>query len=203
MLLLPARSRILRILTVVFVFFGSLVLSASVRAQDKVEIFGGYSYLRPPVQLQEFLPAPCPTSGCGPFFIQPSVNLNGWEFSGAYHLFPALSAVADFSGHYGSTHGESVHLQTYLFGPQISLPARVSPFAHLLFGGAHESISNNSCCTLGNNGSSFALAIGAGIDAKIAPFLSWRIFQADYLRTRFNGGAQNQARASTGIVFHF
>ena len=199
-----AKARIFRArwLALTAILLGSLEIIPVSHAQDKIELFGGYSFLRPPVQLEEFLPGACPPS-CGPIFTNPRTNMNGWEFSGAYRLFPALSAVADFSGHYGSTTGNNVRVQTYLFGPQIALPARVSPFAHVLLGGAHESFSNQTCCFVGTNDSSFAMAVGAGIDAKIAPFLSWRILQGDYLVTKFHGGTQNQGRLSTGLVIRF
>jgi hypothetical protein len=49
----------------------------------------------------------------------------------------------------------------------------------------------------------FATAIGAGIDVKPFPFVSIRLFQFDYLLTRFGGNTQNQPRASVGVVLHF
>ena len=98
-----------------------LLTSLTVNAQgfsDKVELFGGYSYLRT---------------------TSPSFNLNGWELSGQYKVTDWLGGVADFDGHYGSPNGFSSSLHTFLFGPQVSWPARVSPFAHALLGGAHIS----------------------------------------------------------------
>jgi len=66
-----------------------------------------------------------------------SFNQNGWELSGQYKFAPWLGAVADFSGDYGS----STHTSYFLFGPQVSWPARASPFGHVLIGGAHVSYS--------------------------------------------------------------
>ena len=100
------------------VFGLCLLASLSARAQDdKVEVFGGYSYMH--------------------FHNSPSVSLNGWEASAQYKFTDWLGGVADFDGHYGSIHGAGTSTYTYLFGPQISYPARVSPFGHLLLGGAH------------------------------------------------------------------
>ncbi len=145
----------------------------SAHAQDnKVNLFGGYSYMR--------------------FDSSPGHNLNGWELSGEYKFNDWLGGVADFDGHYGS--GISTH--SFIFGPQISWPARVSPFGHLLLGGGHISAG-------GFGDTSFSLALGGGIDTKLVPYLSWRIFQADYLMTQFGGGTQNNFRLSTGIVVHF
>jgi hypothetical protein len=155
------------------------LISLSAHAQglsDKVELFGGYSYLR--------------------FDSSPQVNLNGWELSGQYKFTDWLGGVADFSGDYGSPFGTSTSLHTFLFGPQISWPARVSPFAHVLFGGAHFDGG-------GVSDTAFATAIGGGIDTKITHGISWRIIQGDYLLTRFGSQTQNNARISTGIVFRF
>lgn len=155
-----------------------LFAALSARAQeDNIEVFGGYSYLH--------------------FHTNPSTNLNGWELSGQYKFTDWLGGVGDFDGHYGSfSGGPSTSTYTYLFGPQVSWPARVSPFGHLLLGGAHNSTS-------GFGSSSFALALGAGIDAKFTDRFSWRIFQGDYLMTQFGGSSQNNFRFSTGIVIHF
>lgn len=152
-----------------------LLASISARAQglgDKVEAFGGFSYMHADDS--------------------PSSNLSGWELAGEYKFAGWLGGVADFDGHYGG--GSSVH--TYLFGPQVSWPARVSPFAHVLIGGAHASAG-------GFSDSSFATAIGAGIDTELVHGIYWRIIQGDYLPTHFGGARQDNVRISTGIVFHF
>ncbi len=155
-----------------------LLVSVSARAQDKVEIFGGYSYQR--------------------VDNSPSFNLNGWEFSGQYKFARWLGAVADLDGHYGSLSGSgsSISTHNYLFGPQVSWPARVSPFAHVLLGAAHMNIGIAS-------DSSVSSAIGGGIDARLVRGFYWRIIQGDYIHTHFFGRAQNNARVSTGIVFRF
>lgn len=152
------------------------LVSLSARAQDKVELFGGYSYLRVDAS--------------------PAANFNGWEFSGQYKFADFLGGVADFDGHYGSPEGVSTSVHTFLFGPQVSWPARVSPFAHVLIGGARVSGG-------GVSDTSFSTAIGAGIDARIVPGFYWRVIQGDYLTTRFFGNRQDNARISTGIVFRF
>jgi hypothetical protein len=200
-------------------FLAVLFFSALLRAQDKFEIFGGFSYARVPVQIFSPVaigapvivipPGTCPIPGCPPgtgAFSTDHVNTHGWELSAAFKPLGWLGAVADFSGHYGSTHGSNLHLNTYLFGPQVSFPARVSPFAHVLFGAAHESLSNPGVAlgipNLGTN-TAFATAIGAGIDVKPFHFVSVRLFQFDYLMTRFGSKTQNQPRASAGVVLHF
>lgn len=157
-----------------------LVLLASLAAHaqglgDKVELFGGYSYMRTD---------------------SPSFNLNGWELAGQYKVTDWLGAVGDFDGHYGSPNGFSTSLHTFLFGPEVSWPARVSPFAHVLVGGAHVSSG-------GLSENSFAMAVGGGIDTRLVHGIYWRIIQGDYLPTHFGNAWENNARLSTGIVVRF
>jgi len=155
------------------------VFSTSARAQDKVEVFGGYSYMH--------------------VGDNPSLNTNGWELSGQYKFRDWLGGMADFDGHYGASRGSNWTTHAFLFGPQISLPARVSPFAHLLIGGAHGNWG-------GATSTSFAMALGFGIDSRIVdstPVIDWRIIQFDYLPTYFFGHTQNNVRFSTGLVFRF
>lgn len=174
------------------------------KAQDKIALFGGYSFVHAPVTATE-ASGTCVGNTCTTVLVGAYLNLNGWELSGAYRTNRWLGFVADFSGHYGSAFaGNSVHLQTYLFGPQVSLPSRVSPFAHALFGAAHESIGNSpSLQVSGGTQTSFATAFGVGIDIKVLPFVSVRPIQFDYLLTRFNSRTQNQPRVSAGLVLHF
>jgi Outer membrane protein beta-barrel domain len=162
-----------KLLLVLGLFF---LASLSAQAQDKVEVFGGYSFLH--------------------FNTSPSANLNGWEISGQYKFTDWLGGVADIDGHYGSISGLSTSTYTYLFGPQVSWPARVSPFGHLLLGGAHNS-------TAGFGNSSFSMALGGGIDTRITDQFYWRIIQGDYLLTQLGGRSQNNFRFSTGIVIRF
>ncbi|HXY23026.1 MAG TPA: hypothetical protein VEI73_00115 [Candidatus Acidoferrum sp.] len=190
-----------------------LGLTAACKAQDKVEIFGGYSYMRASVQVGQVTCAPLCNLALPP--ITQHTNLNGWNFSGQYKFLPFLGAVADFNGTYGTLDGVGTREHTFLFGPQISLPAKVSPFAHALFGVAKESqdpippppcpvglIPCNGLSSLGTD-KSFASAVGAGIDIKAIPFLSVRVIQIDYLRTQLHGATQNQPRISAGVVIHF
>jgi hypothetical protein len=153
-----------------------LMMPCPARAQ-KVQLFGGYSYLRL-------------DTGAG------KVNLNGWEASGTVKN-TWLGFTADFSGHYGSPQGASASVETFLFGPQLSLPVPlVSPYVHALVGAARETTGNFS-------DTAFAAAFGGGVDTRIAPLLSYRLFQVDYLATRFGSNTQNHLRVSTGLVIHF
>jgi len=183
-----------------------LVLTASaLRAQDSVEIFGGYSFVRGSVPVSETIP--CPGPACPVTTSTYNSNLNGFELSGTYKSSGWLGFTADLGGNFGTTQNASTHLETFLFGPQISLPSRVSPFAHVLFGAAHESIgfanAGGGFVTIPTSQTAFAAAVGAGIDIDVAPFVAFRPIQIDYLLTRFSSATQSQPRISAGIVFHF
>lgn len=176
------------------------------QAQDKVELFGGFSYVRGNVSFQQ----QPPLTVCGLTCLQPTKvtqhpNLFGWEFSAAYKFLPFISANLDFGEQYGSLNGGSDRLKTYLFGPQLSLPGPISPFVHAEFGFAHESVGTFSNAMLLSPGSdtSFATALGGGLDIKALPIFSLRLIQIDYLHTSLYHGTQNRPRISAGIVFRF
>ena len=154
-------------------FLASLPAAAQ---DDKVEVFGGYSYMR--------------LRGGA------DVNLNGWEASAQYKFRDWIGGVADFDGHYGSQFGVGESVHSFLFGPQVSWPSKVSPFAHVLLGGAHFSAG-------GIGDTAFSMAIGGGMDYQVNDRFSWRIIQGDYLMTRFFGDTQNNGRLSTGIIYRF
>jgi hypothetical protein len=199
----------LSIVSRLFIFALAVLSVATIcKAQDKVELYGGYSYFRASIEEQQV---------SGPNVVarvSEKANLNGWEFSGQYKFLPFLGAIADFNGTYGTLRSANTREHTFVFGPQVSLPAKVSPFAHALFGVARESQDTipggcpvllptcTSFASLGS-GTSFASAVGAGIDIKAVPSVSLRVIQIDYLRTQLHGATQNQPRVSAGVVIHF
>jgi hypothetical protein len=151
--------------------------SISARAQDRIEIFGGYSFER--------------------YGATPKRNLNGWELSGYYKLAPWVGIAADLDAHYpvpSSLDARTLHLMA---GPQFTIPfhGRFSPFVHVLGGLGH--------IRAGEARISWAGAIGGGVDLPLAPLFSWRVIQADYIVTRFFNGTQNNIRISSGLVIRF
>jgi len=202
-------SRQFLVMAASVLLFLSVVFTSPSQAQDKVELFAGYSYLRGSVQVGQVGPlgpgTPCPPNCGNPATVAQNANLNGWEFSGQYKLRPFVGVVADFDGNYGTLDGGKTRVHTFVFGPQVSLPAKVSPFAHALFGVAKESqdsLTNPAFSSLGSD-TSFATALGGGIDVKATRSLWIRLLQVDYLRTNLHGTTQNQPRVSAGIVLHF
>lgn len=139
-------------------------------------------------------------------------NLHGWEGSLEGKLFPHIGIVTDFSQHFGSESFNAVppegpptinvtgHGWEILFGPRLSIPVgNITPFAEAMFGVGH--ISNGGAVPSTSN-TSFATALGGGLDFKIVRPLALR-FEGDYLQTRFYSQTQNAVRLSTGLVFRF
>jgi hypothetical protein len=194
----------MRILASVSAVVLSLFVLASPLHAQRIELFGGYSYVRAPVTFVQ-TGSTCPIQGCPTFSTTQNLNLNGWEVSGAYKLLGPLAVAADFSNTSGSFQRADTRLKTYLFGPQLRFPGPISPFVHFLIGGAHESIATapGPLITSGPTQNAFATAIGGGLDLKVLPFISVRPIQVDYLLTHFNSKTQNQPRISVGIVVRF
>jgi len=134
-------------------------------------------------------------------------NLNGWNGSLEGKVLPWVGFVVDFSGLYGSQNTSAIsgfnvntHLNSVVLGPRVSLPVgKITPFAEALFGASHR---HDSATGFSESDTSFATALGGGIDYRLIHGLGWRV-QADLLQTRFFSGTQNNFRLSTGIVLHF
>jgi hypothetical protein len=139
-------------------------------------------------------------------------NTNGWDASVEGKIIPLIGIVADFDGHYGSqnfvivcpagpvrcTYSASFAEHNFLFGPRVSIKlGKIRPFAEAMIGAGHVSVGNG-----GGSDTSFASALGGGLDYKLIPLLAWR-FEGDYVETRFFGNTQNNVRFSTGIVLRF
>ncbi len=146
--------------------------------ESKVDVFGGYSYMHV-----------SPGNGAE------GANTNGWEAQATANLTEILGVTADFDGHYGDVFGIGGHDYNFLFGPTLfHRTEKVTPFAHVLFGGSHAGAN-------GFSDTAFAWAIGGGLDWNIKPSIAVRIGQFDYLATHFAGTTQNNFRYSAGVVF--
>jgi opacity protein-like surface antigen len=183
-------------------FFVVLVLAVSLNcaASDvpKAEIFGGYSFLHT-------------NTGITGISDLASLNSNGWDaaITGNFNQF--LGVTAEANGEYKSENvaGASgkIHLHSFLFGPTLSLRApKVKPFAHVLFGVSRASASAD-VSGIGSVGSvtdnAFAMAMGGGLDVSVAPLISVRLGQLDFVRTQFGSDSQNHLRYAAGIVLKF
>jgi opacity protein-like surface antigen len=143
-------------------------------------------------------------------------GLNGWQGTLEGKLLPLLGIVADVTGQYGSldlgqicpvvpvggggggcsTFNLTTHEYNVLFGPRVGMTiGKFRPFGEFEIGVAHVSASTVSNTT-------FATAVGGGMDYKIFHAVAWRV-EGDYVHTHFFSAGQNNVRVSTGLVLRF
>lgn len=176
-----------------------LMLSFVAVAQDapRVEVFGGYSYLR--ADSQDF----------------PEHNLNGYTVSGNVNLNKWFGLKADFSDHYNDfqiSPGVKADLNLRFFTGGVQFTSykneKVTPFVHVLAGVVRRSDSV-SRANAGNgprsfSDNAFAFIVGGGMDVNINKSLAWRAFQTDYVLTTLEDlrdDRQSNFRISTGLVW--
>ncbi|HKS71752.1 MAG TPA: hypothetical protein VJQ82_01065 [Terriglobales bacterium] len=125
--------------------------------------------------------------------LDPSWHGQGWNGAANMYFTHWLGVTGDFSGAYS----QGLSFTTYTGGPVVSMhKGQFSPFAHFLIGGAHASFSG-----VGNNG--MAMMFGGGLDMGHKQF-AVRLFQMDWLSTRFDGFTDNNnVRVSTGVLLRF
>lgn len=135
-----------------------------------------------------------------------SGTLNGWEGSLEGMVFPHVGLVADVSQQFGTLTirglgPASERTTSFLFGPRVSVRiGPVRPFVHALFGAAH--LHEDAGIYGHNDETSYAHALGGGIDYRVAPRLSWRL-QLDSLDTHHHNSWQDNMRFSTGLALRF
>lgn len=135
-------------------------------------------------------------------------SLTSWEGSLEGNFLPWVGAVADFGAGYNADrfvmsclspcpfNGATVRRVTYLFGPRVSIAVgRFTPFAHFLLGAAHVNAR-------GPTDTSFATAVGGGLDYRLVHGLAWRL-QLDNVHTDVFSTPENHIRVSTGVVLRF
>lgn len=147
----------LSVLLVALAMLAGMAFAAE-EPQSKVDVFGGYQYVR--------------ASG---------VNANGWNAELTANANKHLGLVADFGGAY--CRGEHAH--SFMFGPQVSASLKeakqVKPFVHALFGAERSTYADQS-------DTGFAMAIGGGVDVNVHKHLSLRLAQFDWQRAYHGEG---------------
>jgi hypothetical protein len=96
----------------------------------------------------------------------PSLTANGSSAAVSLNLTNWFGAVGDFGVYHTSSGGVGVTAETYTFGPRFSYRhwERVTPFAQVLFGGAHASSANSGFNVPPN---AFAFGVGGGADVHL------------------------------------
>ena len=152
------------------------------------------------------LRANAPVGGCGCFWMPGGTG----ELS--YPVWKNFSALAEVAGHStGNVPGFNVGLSLVsgMGGLRVRVPnhTRYQPFAQVLFGGVHG-FDSYFPAPIGklptSYDTSFAMAVGGGLDIAVSRHVWIRALKADYnysaLRN-LQGDNQNQLRIGAGIVF--
>jgi hypothetical protein len=200
-----------------------LLIGTAAFAQDRIEVFGEYSYLR-------FSPTITGLS---------SRSFNGGGGGAQLNFLKIFAIKADFMG-YGSTsftrtfnstvilpnggripagtYNAQGNMFTYLFGPVIRIPIpHVVPFGEILFGGSNSNGYANLDSSIDQGGGTisktptqhpFTLAVGGGVDIGISKHIAIRPGEIDYVLSRYTNpltstNNQNNLRYCGGIVFKF
>jgi opacity protein-like surface antigen len=185
----------------------------------KVELFLGYSYWRA---------IPYSTGNRMEY-------LNGGSTSLAYNFTRHWGLVGDFAGFRadtlqftnagpGTTPSRVVDAKSnafsFMFGPRLSFRdhGRFTPFLQVLGGAVHaDDATLDNCtapiyaCTPLLKQTVFTMTAGGGLDYRLNHRLALRLFQLEYLLTRFqdptsvtgDNGWQSNMRLSAGLVFRF
>lgn len=152
------------------------------------------------------LRANAPVGGCGCFW------MSGGSGELAIPIWRNFSAVGEANGeHTGNIPNLNVglSLMTGLGGLRMRVPTHTlfQPYAQAMFGGVHG-FDGYFPAPVGklptSYDTSFAMAIGGGVDLAVSRHIWIRVVQADYHYSELRnvrGNRQNQFRIGAGVVF--
>jgi len=129
-----------------------------------------------------------------------NANAIGLNTSVVYFTNDWFGIEGDITAAFAPTIYQNEHVKVALYGagPKIAWrQKRWEPWAHAVFGGAHEQPQ-----TAYGSRNSYSIKTGGGADYRWNPRLSFRL-EGDYVRTGFFSRSQNNFQLSGGIVFHF
>ena len=199
--------------------------AAFASAQDdynRAEFFAGYTHNRVDVGLSdEFDDDDDFDDKLGTHGVNLQVTGNVQRYAGIKFDF-AGQTKRESEAFDGGTLDSRYKLFTFMGGVQFKDNATdgpgVKPFAHILAGGANQSLDftftdPDGSDTARVSGTDFTMAFGGGLDVKLGKRVDLRVIQLDYnpifRRTRDNpdfgeipGGTQHNFRIGFGIVFH-
>ncbi|MBI2678517.1 MAG: hypothetical protein HYX28_07020 [Candidatus Koribacter versatilis] len=178
------RRAVALVAVLAFTLLASAAFAQSELPDPRMDVFVGYSYYNPGDQNPL-------TPGIAPSMVKGFNSAVTWNFNRYVGL------TFDTSGHYS----DKINVGNFGFGPTIRYPMdHFIPFAHALFGFQKAS-------PLGFSETEFLTMIGGGMDLRFTKLLSWRVLQADWVRSNhsFTLGSQdefNGVRLSSGLVFN-
>ena len=191
------------IIVILMMAAGAAVLEAQTSSeQPKNEFFAGYSFQSADINTLTIDPHRTPQNGVNLEYtrsITRHIGLTG-DVSAHFHRETHSTGVGTFS---------SQRDQYFMLGG-LQLRAgnekRVQPFAQALFGvslfrGFTSDIRASGNVYTFDDATSFAMALGGGLDVRVNKRIAVRLIQVNYTPTFFGSGRQDNFRISTGIVF--
>ena len=191
------------IIATFLIAFSAAVLTAQTTIeQPKNDFFAGYSFHSADINTLTIDPHRTPQ--------------NGVNFEYTRHITRHIGLTGDASAHFhretrstGLGTFSSKRDQYFLLGGiqlRSNTDQRVRPFAHTLFGaslfrGFTSDIRPSGNVYTFDDATSFAMALGGGLDVRVSKRIDVRLIQFDYTPTFFGSGRQDNFRISAGIVF--
>lgn len=184
--------------------------SVPTRRYPRVEVFGGYSFMR--VEGAAF---PTPEAG------------HGWVTSANVNFHKLFGATAEVAGQYGDAGphqlpegslcittfpapisclgvAKSFSAYQFLFGPRVTRrTGRFTGFGHTLFGWNHIRGSGFDVGGFRQSRTDFAMALGGGLDINAGRRFAIRVAQVDYVPVRVGGFRSvwlDNVRVQSGVV---
>ena len=129
------------------------------------------------------------------------VSFWGWQAGAGRDLSKNISLKADFGGQYKNVADFTLKEYQFLFGPEFITRGgeAVNGFGHVLFGGVHASCGQAPGCV---SQTGFSMGVGGGVDVRVAPGISLRFPQFDWIPSKFDGQwSKSNVRLAFGIVY--
>ena len=192
-----------RLLFIICLIACSASLSLGQTTDDpKNEFFAGYSYHSADINTLTIDPHRTSQNGVNLAYKR---NLNK-------HVGLKLDTSAHFKRDSAQLNGGRFTSQRdqyyFLGGVEFKAPSnsRVTPFAQALVGASLFRGFTTNTSPAGNvftfdDATSFAMALGGGLDVRANDRIAIRIIQADYAPTFFGSGRQDNIRLSFGVIF--
>ena len=170
--------------------------------EPKNEFFVGYSYHSADINTLTIDPHRTSQNGVNVAYMR-NLNRNvGLKLDTSAHFKRDSQQLS--SGQFSSRRDQYYFLGGVEF--KAASNSRVSPFAQALVGGSLFRGLTTLATPAGNiftidDATSFAMALGGGLDLRVNDGIAIRIIQADYAPTFFGPGRQDNFRLSFGVIF--
>lgn len=192
-----------KLLFIAFLFAGCASLaSAQTPDEPKNEFFAGYSYNSADINTLTIDPHRTGQNGANIAYKRNLNRLVGFRIDASAHFKRDSQTLA--GGQFSSKRDQYY----FLAGPEFERrsDSSVTPFAHVLAGAALFRGFTTLNTPTGNvftfdDATSFAIAVGGGLDVRASERIAIRVFQVDYIPTFFGPGRQDNVRVSFGVVF--